>query len=185
MLRITIPAQEGWDEAKQEFVYTNEQKLILEHSLLSIAKWESRWKKPFLDKFKEKTYEESIDYIRCMTITQNVDPNCYYCITNEIMKQISDYIEDTMTATWFSKEQQRMRPGRLTHEVVTSELIYYWMVALQIPFECEKWHINRLLTLIQICNIKNEPPKKMSAAEITRRNAALNAARLKKYHTKG
>ena len=180
MLRITIPAAELWDEAKQEFVTTKEQTLQLEHSLVSLSKWESKWNKAFLSK-KEKTGEETLDYIRCMTITQNVKPETYRFLTNENIQQINDYISAPMTATYFSNEKQ----GGVNRETVTSELIYYWMITLNIPFECQKWHLNRLLALIKVCNIKNSPAKKMSRREIMSHNAALNAARRKQMNSRG
>ena len=180
MLHLTIKAQELFDEAKQEFVTIKGKTLVLEHSLVSISKWESKWNKPFLDP-KPKTLEETIDYIKCMTLTQNVDPDIYQYISNDNINEVNRYIEATMTATTFSKENSK-GGGR---EVITSELIYYWMIAHQIPFECQKWHLNRLLTLIKICNIKSEPPKKRSRGEIMSRNAALNAARRKQFNTKG
>ena len=180
MLQINIPAVEQWDEQSQEFIYTKEQTLQLEHSLISLSKWESKWCKSFLSK-KEKTYEETLDYIKCMTLTQNVKPEVYNCLTDENIKQINEYIDAPMTATYFSEDKNR----RKNHEVITSELIYYWMIALNIPFECQKWHLNRLLTLIRVCNIKNTPPKKMSKRAIMSRNAALNASRRKQLHTRG
>jgi hypothetical protein len=180
MLRITIPAVEQWDEAKQEFIYTKEQTLSLEHSLVSISKWESKWCKPFLTK-QEKTFEETLDYIKCMTLTQNVDPEVYNYLTNENIKEINEYIGAPMTATYFSDE----KTSKTSREQVTAELIYYWMIAFNIPFECQKWHLNRLLTLIKVCNIKNQPPKKRSKKDIMSRNAALNAARRKRLNTKG
>lgn len=183
MLRITIPASELWDEVNQEFVTTKEQTLQLEHSLVSLSKWESKWHKAFLDKKsqEDRTREETLDYIRCMTITQNVDPKVYDCLSNENIKQINDYIGDPMTATHVPESKGRA-PVR---ETPTSELIYYWMIALNIPFECQKWHLNRLLTLINVCNFKNTPPKKMSRREVMSRNAALNAARRKKMNSRG
>ena len=183
MLEITIPANEQWDEIHQEFINTKEQKLKLEHSLVSLSKWESKWCKPFLSK-KENTLEEIIDYIKCMTITQNVDPNTYSCLTDENIKTVKDYIEAPMTATSFSNNigQGPVTGGGTT---VTSELIYYWMISLNIPFECQKWHLNRLLTLIKVCNVKNQPPKKMSRQEVLSRNRALNAERKKRLNTKG
>ena len=181
MLQITIPAvDQCWDEQKQEFVSIKEQKLQLEHSLVSLSKWESKWRKAFLAK-QDKTYSETLDYIRCMTITPNVDPQVYNFLTVDNINQINDYIAAPMTATVFSEDNS----GRNNREVVTSELIYYWMIALNIPFECQKWHLNRLLTLIRVCNIKNTPPKKRSKNEIMSRNAALNAARRKQLGTKG
>lgn len=180
MLQITVPATEEWDEAKNEFIVTKETKLQLEHSLVSLSKWESKWCKPFLSK-EDKTNEEILDYIKCMTITQNVDPEVYNCLTADNFKEIKDYISAPMTATWFSDNVKE----RGSSEQITSELIYYWMIALNIPVKFEKWHINRLLTLIKVCNIKNQPSKKMSRNEIMSRNAALNAARRKKLNTKG
>lgn len=180
MLPITIPATELWDEANERFIYTKEQTLQLEHSLVSLSKWESKWQKAFLSK-KAKTYEETLDYIKCMTITQNVDPNVYQNLTEDNIAQINAYIEAPMTATVFSEQ----RAGYGGHEVITAELIYYWMIALNIPFECQKWHLNRLLTLIRVCNIKNAPPKKRSKGDIMRQNAQLNAARRQQLNTKG
>lgn len=180
MLQITIPACEQWDEVKNEFVYTKAQTLQLEHSLISISKWESKWNKAFLSK-NEKTYEETVDYIKCMTITQNVDPSVYLRLTNENIEQINQYIDAPMTATYFMEDDDK-KPSR---ETITAELIYYWMIALNIPFECQKWHLNRLLTLVKVCNIKNAPPKKRSKGDIMRRNAKLNAARRAKHHTRG
>lgn len=180
MLQITIPGIELWDESREIFTQTKEQTLQLEHSLVSLSKWESKWGKAFLSK-QEKTYEETIDYIKCMTITQNVDPNVYNHLSKSIIDKITEYIEAPMTATYFSKEQSSGN----SREQVTSELIYYWMIALNIPFECQKWHLNRLLTLIRVCNIKNQPPKKMSKRAIMSRNAAINAARRKQLNTKG
>lgn len=179
MLKITIPAAEMFDERTQEFVTVKEQTIQLEHSLVSLSKWESKWRKPFLSK-TEKTTEETIDYIKCMTITQNVKPEVYNCLTSAIISQINDYIGSPMTATTFSKENGR--PGR---EIITSELIYYWMIALNIPSEYQKWHLNRLLTLIRVCNIKNQPQKKMGRRELASRNSALNAARRKQLNTRG
>ena len=181
MLQITIPAvDQCWDEQKQEFVSIKEQKLQLEHSLVSLSKWESKWRKAFLAK-QDKTYAETLDYIRCMTITPNVDPQVYNFLTVDNINQINDYIAAPMTATVFSEDNS----GRNNREVVTSELIYYWMIALNIPFECQKWHLNRLLTLIRVCNITNTPPKTRSKNEIMSRNAALNAARREQLGTKG
>lgn len=180
MFHVTIPASEQWDEAKQEFVYVKEQTLQLEHSLVSLSKWESKWCKPFLTK-DNKTNEESLDYIRCMTITQNVDPNVYNYIPNSVIKDIFEYIDAPMTATSFVERST----GKSTGESVTAELIYYWMISLNIPLECQKWHLNRLLTLIKVCSIKNQPSKKMSSKQILSNNAALNAARRKALNTKG
>ena len=181
MLTITIPAVELFDDEKQEFIkVTKEQTLQLEHSLVSLSKWESKWCKAFLSN-EEKTTEQVIDYVKCMTITQNVNPDVYNFLTKSNIEEINNYIAAPMTATTFYNDSQKGR-GR---EVVTSELIYYWMISLNVPMECQKWHLNRLLTLIRVCNVKNAPPKKMSRREIMSRNAALNAARKKQLNTKG
>ena len=182
MLRIKIPSGEYWDERKQEFIESEGQTILLEHSLLSLAKWEAHWRKPFLSKEK-KTRVETIDYIRCMTVTENVDKMIYETLSDDAINLVSSYINEPMTATTFSDDG---KPGRPSREVITAEIIYYWMVALQIPFDpCEKWHLNRLLTLIRVCNIKNQPKKKASATEIMSRNTKLNQERRKRLGTKG
>jgi len=180
MLSITIPEQEFWDDRKQEFVSVKEQTIRLEHSLVSLSKWESKWHKPFLSK-QGMTTEETIDYIKCMTLTQNVPNNVYYALTQENVEEVTKYIQNPMTATTFGPSHSNKR----NTEIITSEVIYYWMIALNIPFECQKWHLNRLLTLIQVCNIKNQPAKKMSKSALMARNKALNDARRKQFHTKG
>jgi len=179
MLTIVIPAVEQYDEDKNEFVISRARSLQLEHSLVSISKWESRWRKPFLSK-NDKTVAETIDYIRCMTITQTNDDKSYEFATNENVQQVRDYINEEMTATTFSNEKKLVN-----REVVTSEIIYYWMIALNIPFECQKWHLNRLLTLINVCNIKNTPQKKMNKRDLARRNSSLNAARKQAMQSEG
>lgn len=179
MLIITIPEQEFFNDKTQEFISTEEHKIEMEHSLISISKWESKWKKPFISGDNKST-EETLDYIRCMLLHDD-DNNYINLLTNENIQTINDYISDTMTATTFYEEEK-------THgkkEIITNELIYYWMVASNVPMECEKWHINRLLTLLRICSIKNTPPKKMSRRDIMSRNRALNEARKKQLHTHG
>lgn len=181
MLQLIIPEITGWDELKEEFVLLKkEQKLTLEHSLVSISKWESRWHKPFLSE-EEMSVEETVDYIKCMTITQNVNPEVYERITNSHVDQVNAYIRDSMTATWFREDSIRSA----NREIITSEKIYYWMVALNIPMNCEKWHLNRLLTLIRVCNEENKPKKKKSQSELIRQRRAENEARKKKWNTKG
>lgn len=186
MLQIVVPPTKGrelWDEAEECFIQTPSTKgqtLQLEHSLVSISKWESRWHKPFLSKV-EKTDEEILDYIKCMTLTQNVDPNVYMCLTDENLSQVKNYIDNPMTATRIYDEKNR----KGSREIITSEVIYYWMISLGIPVEFQKWHINRLLTLVRVCDIKNRPPKKASTRDIMRQNAELNAARRKKLNSRG
>lgn len=180
MLQITVPASERFDEATNEFFSTKEQTLQLEHSLISLSKWESKWCKSFIDS-KDKTDEQMIDYVRCMTLTTNVRPEIYYCLSHDNIRQINEYIEAPMTATFFYEDNNK--GGK--KETLTAELIYYYMIANNIPFECQKWHLNRLITLIRVCSIKNTPPKKMSRRDIMSRNAALNAARRQKMNSKG
>ena len=180
MLRIIVPAIELWDEKNETFINLKEQTLQLEHSLVSLSKWESKWHKPFLGK-DEKTYEETMDYIRCMTVTQNVDPTVYSRLTRENIDLVNAYIENPMTATTFRKDEHA-KPSR---EIITAEIIYYWMIAYNIPVEFQKWHLNRLLTLIRVCDIKNQPPKKRSKRDILASNAAANAARRKQWNTRG
>lgn len=181
MLRIAVPlTPEKWDEEKEEFVSAKYQILQLEHSLLSLSKWESKWCKPFLSN-DNKTDEETLDYIKHMSLTPNVDPSVYDHLTAENIDAINKYINAPMTATTFFEDKNNKR----NREVITAELIYYWMIALNIPFECQKWHLNRLLTLVRVCNIKNAPPKKMSKRATANRYAQLNAARRRQHNSKG
>ena len=181
MLKITVPGIEKWDESRQEFITTKETELALEHSLVSVSKWESKWHKYFIGN-DDLNREMLLDYIRCMTLTQNVDPDVYYALDENAINKIIDYIKDSHTATWFSEDTKSKANSR----ILTSELIYYWMVALQIPFECQKWHLNRLLTLIRVCNEENnQEGKKMSQSEIMRRNKEINEQRKKMLKTHG
>ena len=179
MLEIIIPGLELYNEETNEFTCYDDVKLELEHSLVSISKWESKWCKPFLDG-KDKTLDEIVDYVRCMTISENIESDVYDRLTEENLVVINEYIGRPMTATTFNNEKKST--GR---EIITSEIIYYWMVSFNIPFECQYWHLNRLLTLIKVCNVKNNPPKKMSQKEILARNKALNDARKKELGTRG
>ena len=180
MLTILVPETELYDEKKNEFIQIKEQTLVLEHSLVSIAKWESKWKKSYLSSVN-KSYDETIDYIKCMTITKNVNPLIYKSLNKEALSAIEKYINDPMTATYFyDKDERPSGPN-----IVTAEVVYYWMIALNIPMECQKWHFNRLITLIKVCNIKSNPGKKMSRREIITRNQALNEERKRKYNTRG
>lgn len=183
MLELKIDDIELYDEKSEEFVEIKGTTLQLEHSLISISKWESKWHKAFLGK-SDKTQEEILDYIRCMTINKNVDPNLYKYLSHEHIKQVVEYIEEPMTATCFYDDRKSNSGG--SKETVTAELIYYWMIALQIPIEFQRWHLNKLLTLIRVCNIKNDAPNnKMSKREIMNRNKALNDARRKALNTRG
>lgn len=181
MLTIVVPEAEYWDEKNQRFVLFESVTLRLEHSLVSISKWEQKWKKPFLG-IEKKTEEEIIDYYRCMTITQNVPKDVYYRFSIENHTAIKEYMEDPMTATWFSEDKSRKGGSK---KIITNERIYAWMAECGIPFDCDKWHINRLLTLIRVCNIDNQPSKKMSQRDQLARNWKLNQARLNKSKKRG
>lgn len=181
MLQIVVPEREYWNERTEEFIYTKEQTLCLEHSLVSLSKWEAKWKKPFLSSFDSSAPdEEVIDYIKCMTVTQNVDSKVYLSLTPENLKEVFNYIEDPMTATKIKDNS-----GRTSREVITAELIYQWMIALNIPLECQKWHLNRLLMLIRVCDIKNSPPKKMGKERTMIDNSRINEMRKKQLKTTG
>lgn len=182
MLQITVPSSELWDENTECFMYTDEIVLNLEHSLLSISKWEQIYKKPFLKKVP-RSQKENADYIKCMAINRQANDDVYYAVVNDsdLMSKILTYMDDSATATFFTDTGKKEHSS----EEITSELIYYWMVNNGIPFECQKWHINRLLALIRICNIKSKPPKKMSQSETYAYYDKLNKARRAKYHTKG
>ena len=177
---ITVPETELFDNETQSFRTVPKKELRLEHSLVSISKWESKWKKPFLGK-DPMTYEQTADYVRCMTITQNVDPLTYQCLTIDNIEQVKAYIADPMTATWFTKKPQ----GKKSDSAITSEILYWQMIALEIPMDCQTWHLNRLLTLIRICSEKNQPGKKMSRRDVLNRNRSLNAARKARLGTHG
>ena len=180
MLTLVIPPSEWWNPKKNEFITYKGETLYMEHSLVSISKWEAEYCKPFLSK-QEKTVDEIRAYARCMTINKTVDPLTFNSLTAENLKQINDYIDAPMSAVKFKKGNE----GPPSRETITSELIYYWMVALNIPFSCEKWHLARLMNLIRICNIKNKPSKKRSNSELTRQRTALNAERKARLHTTG
>jgi hypothetical protein len=180
MLTIVVPGVEMFDESTNEFVTKDDTTLELEHSLVSLSKWESEYEKPFLGK-ETKTTEEVFAYIKLMTLTPNIPPEVYLKLSQENILAVNKYIEAKMTATWFSDP-----PGAPpSKEVITAELIYYWMIMFQIPFECQYWHINRLFTLIRVCNAKQSKPKKMSRAEIAARNRELNARRREQLGTSG
>lgn len=178
-IKIIVPETELFQEDTLEFIYVRKTTLVLEHSLVSISKWESKFHKPFLSKDR-KTDSEIREYIKCMTITQNVDENVYMALSPMLLEKIVEYIDDPMTATKFygsdSKKNNRQ---------ITSELIYYWMTAFNIPVEFQKWHLNRLLTLIRVCSIESAPPKKISYKEALARNKAENARRRRELNSKG
>lgn len=183
MLKITVPEWEDWDPVNNRFIHGRETQLMLEHSLVSISKWESKYHKPYLST-ESKTNEETMYYIKCMTIAnpnKDISDDVYNHLTYENFKDIEKYIGDPMTATTINR--RNMKVGR--REVITSELVYYWMTALNIPFECQRWHFNRLMTLIEVAGIKNQPAKKMSQKDIAAQNKALNASRRAKFNSKG
>jgi hypothetical protein len=180
MLTIVVPGVEMFDETIQEFVTRGDVSLDLEHSLVSLSKWESIYEKPFLGK-ADKTTEELLGYVKCMTLTPNVPEEVYQRLSEDNIKVINDHLEARMSATWFNEA-----PGApSSRDVITAELIYYWMVTFQIPFECENWHLNRLFTLIRVCNVKQAKPKKMSRSDLAARNRELNAQRRAQLGTSG
>lgn len=180
MLTIKIQGTENWDSSREEFVYTRPVVLSLEHSLVSVSKWEAKWGRSFFDK-PPATRIEQLDYIRCMTMTQNVPSEVYSAMTARELSLIEKYIAAPMTATTIKTPKQYGGRG----QTITSELIYYWMIEFGIPFECQKWHLNRLMTLIRICEIKSRPAKKKGLADIMRDNTALNKQRRAMLNSKG
>ena len=180
MKEITIKgSSELFDSSTNTFYEIKGQTITIEHSLVSISKWEAKWHKPYLSS-TDKTTEEILDYIRMMTLTKNVDPRLYYLLSEENMREISDYINDPMTATWFAKNNENHHSNR----VITSEVLYCWMINLGIPMECQKWHLNRLITLIRVCNAENNP-KKMGRGAEARQRSALNRARRQAHGSRG
>ena len=185
MLEIIVPKKDWFDEQTYEFIVTPETHLFLEHSLVSLSKWESNWEKPFLNDKKSLSAQEMIDYMRCMTIQpKNVHPLIYRYIyeDDELLEKVVSYINRKMTATWFSDDLLKKGGGK---EIITSEVIYYWMCKLKIPVEFEKWHLNRLMTLIQVFNAKDAPPKKRSRHEMLSSRRALNEKRKRELKTRG
>lgn len=180
MLKLTVPGGERWDEKKQEFVHDKTVALQLEHSLVSLSKWEGKWEKPYLGK-EPLSFEETVDYIRCMTLTQNVDPEVYLRLTAANIAEVNRYIRAPMSAAKVRKAKSPEGP----RPVMTAETIYANMIALGIPFECQKWHLNRLIALIKECDRRSRPPKKLSMEEIMQRNIALNRDRCKRLNTRG
>lgn len=181
MITIIVPQNELYNSKTMEFItLEKDTELVLEHSLISISKWESKWKKPFLKK-QERSVEETIDYVKCMTVNRISNPLVYELLTEDDYKRIKAYIDDPMTATTFRETANKS----VSREGITSELIYYWMVSYNIPLECEKWHLNRLLTLINICEKKNSPQKKMPVKDIMRQNRELNEARRRQFNSRG
>jgi hypothetical protein len=179
MLTIVVPGVEMFDETHQEFITHGDVTLELEHSLVSLSKWESIYEKPFLSE-SGKTTDEVLGYIKAMVLTPGVPEETFLRLSDENVKAINNYIDSKMTATWFDE-----KPGARNQEIVTAELVYYWMVTFNIPFECQYWHLNRLFTLIKICNIKNQKPEEMSRSAIAARNRELNAQRRARFNTTG
>lgn len=180
MLRIVIEGEELFDEGTQTFDKREDVVLDLEHSLLSVSKWEAKYQKPFLVA-GDKTSEEVFGYVEAMVVSPNPDPDALYKCSQKNLDEIQAYIDSSQSATTFGTMPERRGPG----EIITSELIYFWIVSFNIPFECQSWHLNRLLSLIRICNIKNSKPKKMSKNEIAQRNRELNERRKAELGTRG
>jgi hypothetical protein len=182
MLELAVPmSAEGWDDEKQEFVEPVTAVLQLEHSLVSLSEWESKYQKAFISN-KPKTPEETLFYVKCMTLNKGIDPAVYDRLTEANLKEINDYIANPMTATTIS-DDKKSKGGR---SVNTAEVIYGWMIALQIPVDpFQYWHLNRLMTLIKVCNIQSQPPKKMGKKATASRYAQLNAQRRQQMNTTG
>jgi len=181
MLKIVVPGVEAFDESTQKFVTVGDVALELEHSLVSLSKWESEFEKPFLDK-SEKTSDEVVGYIRAMTLTPNAPADVWKKLTDENFAEINTYIDAKMTGTTVYDLNE---PPKTKQETVTAELIYYWMVVYNIPWEAQHWHLNKLFTLIRVCSVKAEKPKKMSRSERNAQMRKLNAERKAKYKTRG
>lgn len=195
MLHITVPKKEWFKEDTCEFLYSEETSLTLEHSLISLHKWESKYKKPFLNTKKVLTNQELITYAQCMLISpKTVDPLVWLALSlsQELLNQIAEYVNDPMTATWFRNDPESNKKT-FSSDIVTSEIIYYWMIKLNIPIEFEKWHLNQLMTLIQVIEEKDKEASekakgkkrsRMTSAQLSSRRA-LNEARKKSLGTKG
>lgn len=180
-LRIEVKSEEEWDEVTETFQQGVYDILLLRHSLVSIDEWESKWHKAYFGSAK-KTNEEAMDYIRCMTLNRDVDPIVYQHLTQADIQKISAYLEDPMTATTFREDKSKKR-GR--PETITAEIVYFWMLEYGIPFECRYWHINKLLTLVRVCNVKNSKPEKKSQKQLLQEHAAINARNRQLLHTRG
>lgn len=186
MLEIFVPETEVYNNVTEEFVATKSYQLKLEHSLLSVAKWEAKHHKVFLSKGGSKTTDETFSYIQCMCLQYEPTIEQLKLIPGPLIKQITEYIHDPMTATWFSEDKSRaVGRNKRNNEVTTSEVIYYQMVELGVWKECEKWHLNRLLTLIQVISLKRTPPKKRSKKDILNEQQMLNEQRKRQLGTKG
>lgn len=187
MIEITIPkGQIVDDETGNVYRAEKDWTLVLEHSLISVQKWEAKWHVAFLNR-GTRTFEQTIDYLRCMTLTPNVPEEIYYCIPEKEMKKVLDYVDDPMTATRVNddSESQRGFGRKIGREVVTAEVIYYWMISLNIPAEYKKWHLNQLLTLIRVINAKNQPKKKRRMKDVLEEYRAINEANKARFHTEG
>lgn len=184
MLTIVVPGVDSFNNETNTFETVGDVTLQLEHSLASLSKWETEWQTPFLTK-QEKTSEQTLSYIQAMTLTPDVDPEVFRRLSNDNYEAIREYIQAKMTATWFAEVNQP--PNR---EIITAEIIYYWMFSMQIPIDCENWHLNRLLTLIRVFDAKNQKHQtnqrpKRSAAAIAAERRQINAANRAKYNSRG
>lgn len=180
MLVVQVPISEGFDNETQKFIEIEYFELKLEHSLVSLSKWEMKHEKPFLSS-DDKTAEETLDYINFMVLNDDLPSDIWEKLTKKNLEEINEYVNRKMTATWFNEKKANSNSS----EIITSELMYYWMVALQIPWEAQYWHLNRFLTLVKVCNHKNEPPKKMSRRELAQRHREINEQRRRQYGSNG
>lgn len=177
MLKIRVPGGAFYDEVNNKFIDIPPTVLQLENSLLSIRRWESKWNRSWFDD-GPKNDKERMDYIRCMVVTPNVNPYVFEIMPDDVKRQIEAYKVSPMTATTFGKDNNLKKPKQ---KFLTAEIVYWWMTEYNIPFECEKWHINQLLTLIRVCSEKKNPPKKMTPKEAREHHRAVNAKRRAKH----
>lgn len=182
-ITVRVPAgAELYDSERNEFIFKTDKDLLitLEHSLVSLQKWEQKWHVPFFDENKSKTLEQVLDYLHCMTLSKNVPDHAYRLIPRSEMKRIEEYIKNPMTATTIKRDG-----GARDREIKTAEVLYCDMIMLGIPFECRKWHLNSLITLIATCHEKQKAPKKMARSEIYAQNRELNRLRRAALNSKG
>lgn len=183
MLRLTLPSTDFWDPRKEEYVQIGGYEVDLEYSLFTIARWESKWKKPFITSLPKFTRKDEIEWYKAMCMTEGIPDEAWMVMTPKIRQDIYDYVTDPMSATTINHRGPKTPGGPKT--IMTAELVYYYMVTLGVPFECEHWHFNRLMKLVDVCFVKNSPPKKMGKQEAAQMYRELNARNRAKYNSRG
>lgn len=180
MLEIHIPELEFYDESNNEFFTRKPLDVSLAHSLISISKWEGIWKKAYFPSSYQEGLQgglEELSYVECMIIGKTPSYVPMYLLQNH-KRELHEYINDTQTATTL----HQLGPRKGVTPTITSELIYYWMIKFGIPFECQRWHVSRLLALIEVCNNKeNAKGNKMNPVDSARYRYELNKKRLAAY----